>query len=281
MICIFWGERPARLFLKLMTMLLFCFPLQGNTKQILADLNFAEGQWTMIGVSTYNYHPLPIQDELGSFKLQDINVLKHMQKKWNVTPFYEDNCEYHYVLKFYNGKDLVKTLKVNLYCNYITEDVFSYRFEPEWITEMRSAYQKIQWKNVRFNNLNALRKVIDKAKKDTHTFLYHDVRPYLHDGFFIASSPNLDWNINRDSVIKAMENKIAERTGTKDFHLVAYLFYINDEWKISFRYVIYCNENVAKKYKSADVTADWRHHFAFNQAGDQDIELMILGAVDY
>lgn len=262
---------------------LWLFTLMGTSlsaKIILGDLDFNQGQWTMVGISTYNYHPMPIQEELGSFKLSDPNILKQIQKKWNVQPFYEDHCEYHYVLKFYQGKNLQKTLKINLFCNYITEDVFSYSFDPNWITEIRSAYQKVVWKNYRFNDLAVLRKAIQKAQTDSNTFLYHDFKPYLYDGFFIASSPHLDWNINRDSVVQAMKQKITERVGSNAFHVVPYLFYMNAEWKISFRFVVYCNEKEGKKYKSTDVTADWRLHLAYNQAGDQDIELMVIGADD-
>ena len=82
-----------------------------------------------------------------------INNLNLMKKQWNVVPFYQDNCEYHYVLKFYNGKKLIKTLKVNLFCNYVTEDVFSYTFDPIWLTQRRSLYQNVNWSKFSFSDL--------------------------------------------------------------------------------------------------------------------------------
>lgn len=247
-------------------------------KFILGDMDFDQGNWTMVGVSTYNYRPLSIQEDLKTFKLTDSHTLNMMKKQWNVVPFYQDNCEYHYVLKFYKEKKLIKTFKINLYCNYITEDVFSYTFDPIWLTQRRNFYQNISWTKYSFSNLPSLRKAITKAENSNDVFLYHDIRPYLYDGYFIAKSKNLKWDINRDSVINILRSKIELQTGSKEFHIVPYLFYINETWEINFRFVVYCNEKIGKKFKSADITADWRHHFGFNENKDVTIELVVVGA---
>ena len=81
-------------------------------RHIMADLDFKQGTWAMVAIPTHNYQLLPIQRELKTFITKDKELMKTLQKEWDFPVTFEDKCDYHYELKFYQDGELKKTLKL-------------------------------------------------------------------------------------------------------------------------------------------------------------------------
>jgi hypothetical protein len=255
-----------------------CFPKEGKAYKILSQFHFEQGFWEVAGVKLYNHRMHPIQEELSTFVIKDKDILKKLQQEWEVTPFFEDYCEWHYALKFYCNNKLIKTLKINLYCNYITDGVISYTFKPDFLTKYKLYYKKLPWASVGFTNLQQLRKTIRLLEKKNGVYFYHDLKPYDYDGYFALGVNGLDWGINRDSVVKMVYNKVYAYTGSKDFYVEPYYSFMDNKELICMRFHIYCNQDFAAIYQQKDpnIVASWRSHLDFRDPGEE-IELVVIG----
>lgn len=251
-----------------------------QAKNLLADLDLSKGNWEMVGVKLYNYKMTPIQEELGTFVLQNPNALKKMQAKWDFAPCFEDYCDYHYALKFYRNKQLVKTLKVNLVCGYITEGLLSYKFDPALFTEHKSHYGRLPWSRIHFSDMERLRTALKKLQATPEVYMYQDVKPFAYDGYFVLGIDGLKWSVNRDSIMKVVGQKVEKLTGSNNFYIEPLLFFMNEKFELSFRFNIYCDEKFANKYIKGDpknVTAEWRSHFEYLDDDDKTIMLVVIG----
>ncbi|MDW8157386.1 MAG: hypothetical protein RML72_00705, partial [Bacteroidia bacterium] len=199
-------------------------------------------------------------------------------QEWEVRPFFEDYCEWHYALKFYCNHKLIKTLKINLYCNYITDGVLSYTFAPEYLTKYKLYYQKLPWASIGFKDLYQLRYTIRALEKKTDVYFYHDIKPYEYDGYFAIGVDGLDWGVNRDSVMKMIYNRLYAYTNRKDFYIEPYLSFMDSKELICMRFHVYCNKDFADLYSQKDpnIIASWRNHFDFRDPGEE-IDLVVIG----
>lgn len=247
-------------------LILIIFINIGFAVPILDDLDFSEGDWTVVAVSLHNYQLVPLQKELGTFKIDDIEILKEMQRSWDLEPFYYDYCEHHYALKFYKGKKLMKTLKVNLYCEYITVGLFSYKFPKSFLLKYKYAFKRLPWARIRFRNLQTLRLALQRIQNAKDVYLYDDYKIYDYDGFFMIGVNKQNWNVNRDSLLKVVKNYVRRVTGTSNFYIKQYIFYLTDEWKLNFRYFIYCDKRIFDIYKARSRfwMTRWRSHLQVN-----------------
>jgi hypothetical protein len=257
---------------------IFLCSLSAYPKGMLEGLNFRDGaNWALVGVSLFNYNTLPIQAEIGSFKVSDPVVLQAMQRKWHVRPFYQDHCEHHYALKIYRERELVRTLKINLHCHYITSGVFSYEFPPELFLQFRSDFKPLDWIKVIYKDVKDVRKAVDIIQKTPEVYLYHDTEPYRYDGFFIYTTPVMSWDVDRDSVLQSVHQIIKKRTNKSNFYITPYVLFLDKQYKISFKYIVFCNADIGMKFIRDKEVVVWRKHFEFLLPEEQEIELVILG----
>ena len=252
-------------------------PTQG--KHLLADLNFDSGTWELVCISVYNHNPAKLQQRLGTFVIQNKRVLKEMQQTWNFGGMYDDHCDYHFVIKLYRDKALMKTLRANVVCNYISEGVFSYEFNPELLLAHETHHQKLPWSLVRYKSLQNLRQALPFLEEAPQVYIYQDIQPYLHDGYFIASSPDMPWNVNRDSVLQSLKRDLQTKLGHDRIYVVPYIFFMDDKERISLRFIVYCSEADARKWGTRNVQASWRSHTDFRDPDDL-LELVVIGVDD-
>ncbi len=260
----------------LLTTFLLGFALKIQAKKILRDLDFSQGNWTLVAVSLHNYQQVPLQKEIGTFKIDDKSVLLEMQETWDVEPYYYDYCEHHYALKFYKDKKLMKTLKVNLHCNYITEGLFSYRFPKSFLLRYKTYFKRLPWSQISFNSLSVLRRALEKIKNAKDVYFYDDYKKYQYDGFFMIGINKQEWHVNRDSLMKQVANYVRRTTGTSNFHIEQYIFYLTDEMKLNFRYFVYCDKRIFDLYKlrSRFWMTKWRSHL---QAAGGILKIVVIG----
>jgi len=243
--------------------------------KLLKDMDLTNGNWEMVAISLHNAVPSTEQKELGSFVLRNMQILKVMQTKWDYVMMFNDNCDYHYALKFYRNKQLVKTLKVNTICKYITSGSFSYTFEMNDLVKYRDDFQPIPWSRVRFSNVGNLRMAVKKLATLPEAYLYDDPKPFDYDGFIIVSRAKLNWNVNKDSLLQKISKGIETETGAKQFYVVPYLQKMGQDGKMTAQYQVFCDEYTAQKYKGADLATSWRSHLA-----DVDFLQLIVVGVD-
>jgi hypothetical protein len=234
--------------------------LQGlQAKKLLADLDLTTGRWEMVGVSLTNYQQVELQDRIGTFILSDPTAIRQIQQKWDFEETYEDYCEYHYALKFYRNGDLQKTLKVNLRCNYITDEAFSFRFTEKEFTEYQRYFKPIRWSRVRFSDLDLLQKAVVQLDRMPGIYWYGDVKQYNFDGEFSVAVNDLPWNANRDSVVQEITEFMQAKVGRDDFYITQKYWQLSEDFEtMSLKLNVYCNEAFYKAYHLGGIVTNWR-----------------------
>lgn len=250
---------------KLIWMVCALVGVQGavSAKQLLADLDLGSGRWEMVGVALTNYQPLEIQDKIGTFIMSDPMAIRQIQQKWDFEETFEDYCEYHYALKFYKNGDLQKTLRVNLKCNYITDEAYSYHFTQREFTEFQRYFKPIRWSRIRFSDLELLKTAVAQLDRMPGVYWYGDVKQYNFKGEFEVTVDELPWNVNRDSLVHELTEIMRDRTGRDDFYITQNYWLLDDAWeKMSLKLNVYCDESFFKAYNMGGVVTNWRNHLS-------------------
>jgi hypothetical protein len=240
----------------------FISPLSGEPKKLLEDLDFSQGEWELVGVSLHNYYIVPIQNEIRHFLIRNREVLQDMKKNWVFEQTYNDYCEHHYALRFYKDGKMMKFLKINLHCGYISDGGLSYKMDSSKFTQYRKYFFPLKLSRVGYRSLTNIRKAIQVLINQKDVWLYYDHIPYQYDGFFVVKIDSLPWHANRDSVLQEMKKTIAFYTSSSDFYLKQFIYFV-DEGLQSIRYEVYCNKELAQKVPEKMITAGWRGHFDF------------------
>ncbi len=254
------------------SLLLFFSFSSSSAKLILSDLDLNSGDWVVIGVPVHNYKALPVQEELGTFIMKDLDLMKSIQKSWDLELTFEDKCDYHYALKFYQNAQLVRTVKLNLHCGYLTYDGLSYDFDPSRFGEFRKAAKAIDWSRISFADLGLLKLAIRTLDDKPNVFWYDDVYPYTYSGYFMVGVNNLPWNASLDSLDKEIYQNIRETTQADNFYLKKYFHVVRGD-KLFVRYLVNCEEPFARSYPTEDQYLRWRSHLQ----GTDSVRVVAIG----
>lgn len=245
-----------------------------QAKRLLDDIDLSSGRWEMIGVSLHNYKLMDIQLSLGTFKMSDPFILKKIKEKWDFEEVYEDYCDYHYALKFYRNGNLEKTLRVNLFCNYITDGSFSYRYSMEEFKEFMAYYKPIRWSRIRFRDLDVLQASVGQLDHMPGVYWYGDVQQYNFDGVFSITVDDLPWNANRDSVVAEVTDRIRKTYNKEDFYIDVKYWLLSDDFNyMTLRLNVFCNEDLYAVYEEPDIITTWRNHFSEQSF----IQIVVIG----
>lgn len=240
---------------------------------LLGDLNFREGNWTLIGVSLPNYTPHPLQKQFPTFLLRDREVLLRLQQLWQASPLYEDHCDYHYVLKIYQDCHLRKTLRVNLSCGYITEGTNSYHFSEEWLLPFASAFQPAFWGQVWFKEYSALRTAAEEILKDCGLYPYEDLTPYRYEGRFVVGADSLASQAV-DSVVPVLLGRVQQAfpQGKAQVHRI--WTFAEEKGRVSVRIEVGSSEGDFQLYgKSLPVIIGWQSYWVEGEP----VRVILLG----
>jgi len=235
-----------------------------KAEKLLNDLDMEQGRWEMIGVSLHNYHHLDLQDQIGTFILRDQYILKQIREKWDFEEVFEDYCDYHYALKFYQDGELVKTMRVNLLCDYISIGGMSYKFSRKDFLEYKRYFKPIRWSRIRFRDLDLLKVAVNKLDEIPKVYWYGDVKMYNFKGMFTMQMDSLPWNTDKDSVIEALSDQIANQLGREDFYITMHYWTISDdlEW-MTLRLQVFCEEDFFNEFtRKEPYVLRWRDHFS-------------------
>jgi len=241
---------------------------------LLGGLDFSQGDWVLIGVSVPNYAPHPIQARLGAFIIRDPQLLASLQETWQGQTFYEDYCDYHYVLKFYQNRRLKKTLKINLRCTYATEGVFSYTFRPEWFESLTQYAQPIHWSRVWFQKNENLKPAVSALLEAPEVYFYDEPEPYLYEGKFLIAVDSVSWRVDRDSLYRAVRTQVETHFPPGRAFVRPYFFYLDDKFLLYFRFEVFCDRKDYEAYKSGlPIAVNWHPHIYPGEAR----RLIIIG----
>lgn len=245
-------------FLLVFTLVSILFTPFLRAEKIIGDMDFSTGNWSMVGIPVHNYKQLPIQKELGAFISKDRKMMEKLQNEWDLEMTFDNSCDYHYSLKFYNDGELIRTLGLNLHCGYITFDGLSYDFDPSEFDQFRTESKSIAWSRISFKDLKLLKKAINTLDKAKDVFWYEDVHQFKYPGFFMISANGLPWNTDLDSLHTEVENKIRTRGMSNSFYLQKYYHLIQDD-NLFVTYLVNCEENLAH-HLSTNYDLTWRSH---------------------
>lgn len=241
----------------LLSLLLSFFFSQG--KAVLQDLDLADGDWVIIGIPVHNYRAVPVQKDLGTFITKDKSLMQEIQQGWDLDLTFDDKCDYHYALKFYCNDVMVRTVKLNLYCGYLTSDGLSYEFAPQRFDEFKSHADPIDWSRISFADLNLLKKAVETLGSRPDIYWYEDVMPYKYSGFFMLAVNNLPWNASIDSLDLAMQQNLEGDIKDDDFYLKKYFHVIRGD-KLYVRYMVNCDPFLAQRVAPEQRYLPWRSH---------------------
>ena len=240
-------------------------------KKVFRELNFDQGSWALVGVPLHNYQSMPIQRELGTFITKDLAFMKKIQREWDLERTFEDKCDYHYALKFYQDGKLVETVKLNLNCGYLTHNGFSYKFNPNEFDIFKRHSSSIEWSRISFADLDLLKKAIEKLDARQDIYWYDDVKQYLYPGYFMFSVSELPWNTNLDSLQTSIEHQISQQAGETHFYLKKF-YHVFRYDNLHVRYIVNCESNLANKVKLSRAMA-WRSHLS----GKDSVRIVAIG----
>ena len=229
--------------------------------KIISDLNFITGDWALVGVPIHNYQMLPIQEDLKTFISKDRALMLEIQAKWDLPVTYEDKCDYHYALKFYRDGELVKTLKLNLHCGYLSTEGMAYQFNPAEFERFRTRSSPVSWSRISFADMNRLKQTVSRLDDAGEVYWYEDVEPYRYSGFFMISVSGLPWNANLDSLQREVEKNVQKRSGNNPFYVKKY-FHMVQGSTLSARYLVNCEESLAQRIERDNhyYKLGWRSH---------------------
>lgn len=228
---------------------------------LLSGLDFSQGEWTLVGVNLPNYAPHPLQARLGAFIINDPNLFQQLQQSWHGQSFYEDYCDYHFVLKFYQNRRLKKTLKINLRCGYATEGVFSYTFRPEWFEALLPHATPIVWSKVWFHKNENLRPAVAALLEAPDVYFYEEPEPYLYEGRFIIAVDSVSWRVDRDSLYQAVKSQVEGHFPPGKAYVRPYFFYLDDKFLLYFRFEVFCDREDYETYKRGlSISVPWQPH---------------------
>lgn len=231
-----------------------------HAEKIIGDMDFTKGDWAMVGVPLHNYKKLPIQSELNTFISKDIGLMQEIQEGWDLDLTFENKCDYHYALKFYNGRELVRTITLNLYCGYATYEGLSYEFNPKEFEKLKRGSSQIPWSRISFSDTDLMKKAIDKLNNTEGIYWYEDVNQYKYPGYFMLSIGDLAWDFDGDSLFQAVSERVYELGSSKKYHVQEYYRQMNGE-KMMVRYIVSCEESLAKKLETrSGAYLRWRSH---------------------
>jgi hypothetical protein len=226
---------------------------------VLNGLGFDSGDWAIIGVPVHNYQALPVQRDLGTFITRDMGLMKKIQKDWDLESTFEDKCDYHYALKFYRNGELMRTVKLNLHCGYLTWDGMSYEFNPVRFEEFRTAARPIDWSRISFADLSLVKQAIHALDTDPNVYWYDDVYPYTYPGYFMLAVNNLPWNANLDSLDVAVKKNLVGEIASNNFYLKKYFHVVRND-KLYVRYMVNCESQIANRVSPQMRYLKWRSH---------------------
>lgn len=231
--------------------------------KILSKMDVSSGDWVLIGVPVHNYRLLPVQEEMGTFICKDNDFIKKIQKEWDLEYTNEDKCDYHYTLKFYKDRKLMKTLKLNLYCGYITDDGISYSFNPELFDKFKSVAKPVPWSRISFKDFGVMKKALTVLDNSPDVYWYEDVNPYQYDGFFMMGVNNIPWDADLDSLYVDVKKMVEQKTGSNNFYLTQSHYELKGD-NLFIRYLVNCDEEYYKKTnaeKTPGRITGWKPHF--------------------
>jgi len=234
---------------------------------LLGGIDFSQGEWSLIGVSLPNYAPHPLQQRFSAFIIQDKAVLQEMQTLWQGQTFYEDYCDYHYALKLYQGRQLVKTFKVNLRCGYITEGVFSYTFSAEWLERFSGSFRPIHWSKVWFRRNENLKTAVRALLEAPDVYFYEEPTPYLYSGRFVIAVDSVHWRTDRDSLYRTVVAQIQRAFPPGKAYVRPYFFFMDDKSLLHFRFEVFCEKADYETYgRKLKVSVGWQPHIGPGEA---------------
>lgn len=259
----------------LFTLCLFLACSSTYAYKILEELDFEVGEWVLVGVPIQNYRSVEIQENLKTFINQDTALMRKLQREWDFEMTFNDKCDEHYALKFYRDGELQTTLKVNLYCGYLTMNQLAYDFDPKTFELFRNKSKPLAWSEIKFGDQSTLRRAIEKLSSIQGVYWYDDEpKAFAYSGYLMLQYRNLSWDADNDSLRFRTKVALESTTGSDAYFLEEYLVELSEDQerkRVVFR--VHCEKEFADLVTLPSRYLRWKSHWE----GRDSISIYAIG----
>ena len=183
---------------------------------LLQKYDFEKGGFSIVGTIWHGQRH-ELQKALGDFYVDDVQVLKELQKKWVTekrSPFYK--CGYHYRVFIIEDRKERESFLINVEkgCNTVVTDYGSFYFDPFKISSFKEKLRNPIIKQEHFEFYQEGRDYLQSLSENENFLLYLKPDWIDHDGefYFVAECQEIGF---RSSVVQECLSNIKERISSK------------------------------------------------------------------
>ncbi|MFI5220348.1 MAG: hypothetical protein ACHQNT_12760 [Bacteroidia bacterium] len=228
-------------------------------KSILRNVDFDKGDWRLFGMS-YENEKNTLQDSLGNFFTNDMQVLKKMQSMWKLKKhngMYA--CGYHYKFLFIKNDSTQFDWMLNLDCNEICGEYGCFEFSNDMLRAFYKDLKKIPQTKYLTHSLDTARKLFTKLKSIDTVLTFSDESNYWikFPGFVKVTVIDsiIDNYVKIDGAVKA---KIKEDYPNEVFEIKKGSSTHPPKAADIYEYYIYCSESMGQSFKTYAIKKKWK-----------------------
>ena len=231
-------------------------PVFFNNKNEVKFLNrfpFEKGGYAIVGLLSES-DPNDLQNEMGDFFTDDINVLNEFKKSWTSskeTVMYASG--YHYIVYVTQNGNIIESFAVNLNCNVIASGKGYYYFDSKKLSQFKDLVKKPKADFQLFNSLSEGRDYFFRIISDKNLVLaYYPV--WMHyEGKFTFIFKGADQKMDAEVVEKRVTSNIKKNFPHEPFQ-ISLLTYSTSG---AYEFEITCNKDLLDQFNLYPKEKDW------------------------
>ena len=231
-------------------------PVFFNSKNEVKFLNrfpFEKGGYAIVGLLSES-DPNDLQNEMGEFFTDDINVLNEFEKSWTFSKesvIYASG--YHYIIYVTQNGNILESFAVNLNSNVITDGKGYYYFDSKKLSQFKNLVKKPKADYQSFNSLSEGRDYFFRIINDKNLVLaYYPV--WMHyEGKFTFIYKGTDQKMDAEGVEKRVTFNIKKNFPQQPFQ-ISLLSYSTSG---AYEFEITCNKDLLDQFNLYPKEKDW------------------------
>ena len=224
-----------------------------NEVKFLNKYPFEKGGYALVGLLSES-DPNDLQNELGEFFTDDINVLNEFKKSWT---FSKESVKYassyHYIICVTQNGNIVESFGVNLNNNVITSGNGYYYFDSKKLAQFKNQVKKPKADFRSFNSLSEGRDCFFRMIKDKNLLLaYYPV--WMHyEGKFTFIFKSSDQKMDAEGIEKRVTSDIKKNLPHQPFQINLLTYSTIGEYEFE----ITCNKDLFDQFNLYPKEKDW------------------------
>jgi hypothetical protein len=240
---------------------------------ILSKLNFEDGRWKFFGIAGKNKQN-SLQDSIGNFYVNDIDVLKSIQKNWDLEEHIGAYaCGYHYKFVFIQNDSIEHYWMLNLDCNEICGETLCYEFPEDKLRMFFSKLRKIQKAKYEVHDLLIARKLYKKMLSiDTILIESNNYKYWSNFSGVIELEIKENEFISNENPIELITKSIKSKYPNEYFLVEEGRSVYSEDNTISKSIFVYCSKSLGSNINIYRTIGSWKPF--------ENISFTIYGLID-